>query len=32
MATKLMREVSETPQRKPSDKFRAEALTFDDVL
>ena len=32
MATKLMREVSATPQRKPSDKFRAEALTFDDVL
>ena len=32
MATKLMREVSASPQRKPSDKFRAEALTFDDVL
>ena len=32
MATKLMREVSETPQPKPTDKFRSEALTFDDVL
>ncbi len=32
MATKLMREVSETPQLKPTDKFRSEALTFDDVL
>ncbi len=31
MATKLMREVSETPH-KLTDKFRSEALTFDDVL
>ena len=32
MATKLMREVSEAPQQKSTDKFRSEALTFDDVL